>query len=255
MKLDGRTAMITGAGSGMGRASAERFAAEGAYVYVTDIDLDAARETVDLITAAGGQAEAHRLDATSREEIAAVMGSIEVNRGVLHVLFNHVGTPGAAGLDITDEVLEASIAVNLKSGFLVTAAALPLLRKAPGNASIIFTASTAGVVGSPISPLYSLVKGGVVNFVRGLALNLAKEGIRVNGICPGPIDTPMLPKFFARAEEVDPAEIMSKYMSVIPLGRAGRPEEIASAALFLASDESSFITGVPLPVDGGYLAG
>lgn len=255
MKLEGRTALITGAGSGMGRASAERFAAEGAYVFVTDIDLDAAGETVEIIESAGGQAEAHRLDVTDRDDITAVMARVESARGVLHVLFNHVGTPGVAGLDISDEALDASIGVNLKSGFLVTAQALPLLRKAPGNASIIFTASTAGMVGSPISPLYSLVKGGVVNFVRGLALNLAKEGIRVNGICPGPIDTPMLPQFFNRAEDADPADVMDKYMSVIPLGRAGRPSEIAAAALFLASDESSFITGVPLPVDGGYLAG
>ena len=100
----------------------------------------------------------------------------------------------------------------------------------------------------------SLLVASVITFLS-LALNLAKEGIRVNGICPGPIDTPMLPKFFARAEDVDPAEMMAKYMSIIPLGRAGRPEEIAAAALFLASDESSFITGVPQPVDGGYLAG
>ncbi|MEV7230730.1 MULTISPECIES: SDR family NAD(P)-dependent oxidoreductase [Polymorphospora] len=254
MRLAGRVALVTGAGSGMGRASAIRFAEEGATVVATDLDEASVRETADQITAAGGAARWAVLDVTSRENIDRVVAEVERDHGILHVLFNHVGAPGAAGLDITDEEWQFAIDVNLKGGFFLTGAALPLLRKASGSASVIFTASTAGLVGSPISPLYSLTKGGVVNFVRGLALNLAADGIRVNGICPGPIDTPMLPKFFSRAAEGVPAELMQQYMSVIPLGRAGTVTEIANAALFLACDESSFITGVPLPVDGGYLA-
>jgi NAD(P)-dependent dehydrogenase (short-subunit alcohol dehydrogenase family) len=239
----------------MGRATAMRFAQEGAHVVATDVREEAVRETTEAITGSGGSAEWAVLDITSKGDRDRVIARVTDAHGILHVLFNHVGMPGAAGIDITEDEWQLSVDVNMKGGFFLTGAALPLLRKAAGTASIIFTASTAGLVGSPISPLYSLTKGGVVNLVRGLALRLAPEGIRVNAICPGPIDTPMLPQFFNRAADGDPAELMQKYMSVIPMGRPGKVTEIAAAALFLASDESSYITGVPLPVDGGYIAG
>jgi NAD(P)-dependent dehydrogenase (short-subunit alcohol dehydrogenase family) len=175
--------------------------------------------------------------------------------GKVNVLYNHAGIPGAAGLDIDDEAWRVATDVNMKGAFFATNAALPWLRKAvAGTASIIFTASVSGLVGSPLSPLYSMTKGGIVLLMKSLALQLGPEGIRVNAICPGPIATPMLPQFFGREAAAGVDDLVEAFTANVPLGRSGRPEEIAAAALFLASDEASFITGVALPVDGGYLA-
>jgi NAD(P)-dependent dehydrogenase (short-subunit alcohol dehydrogenase family) len=164
----------------MGRASARRFAEEGAHVLVTDINEDSAKETVSLIEAQGGSAEAHRLDITDLEAIATLMEEVKREHGVLHVVYNHAGIPGAAGLDISEAEWDFSIAVNMKGAFFVTAKAVPLLRRAEGKASVIFTSSTTGIVGSPRNPLYSMAKGGIVVFMRSLALYLAPDGIRAN---------------------------------------------------------------------------
>ena len=142
---------------------------------------------------------------------------------------------------------------------ITTEAAIPEIR-ARGGGSLLFTASTSGLVGSGFSPVYSMCKFGVVGFVKSLALRLAKDNIRVNALCPGPIDTPMLRVFVARPDQkstigVDPEELVAKRAhGSVPLGRTGKPEEIANAALFLLSDEASFITGAALPVDGGVTA-
>jgi NAD(P)-dependent dehydrogenase (short-subunit alcohol dehydrogenase family) len=178
--------------------------------------------------------------------------------GILHVLYNHAGIPGPAGLeDVSEADWQRAIDVNLKSAWYGTGFGIPLLRKADGKGSIIYTASVSGLVGSTLSPLYSMAKGGIVNYARGVALALAKEGIRANVICPGPIDTPMLPQFFGRTPEqmAHARENISEFMAqAVPMQRAGDPTEIAGAALFLASDLSSYVTGVALPVDGGYTA-
>jgi NAD(P)-dependent dehydrogenase (short-subunit alcohol dehydrogenase family) len=253
-RLGGRLALITAAGSGMGRASARLFAAEGAHVIVTDLDETAANETVELISGDGGSASARRLDVTDLDGIAETLREVEEEHGVLHVLFNHAGLPGAPGLDITEADFDRAIAVNLKSGFFITSFAAPLLRKADGKGSVIFTSSIGGVAGSHLSPVYSAAKGGVVVMMKSLALHLAHDAIRVNAICPGPIDTPMFPAFFSDQPNADPQQLVERLMTTIPLGRRGLPQEIASAALFLASDDSSFVTGVALPVDGGFLA-
>jgi NAD(P)-dependent dehydrogenase (short-subunit alcohol dehydrogenase family) len=254
VRLQDRVAMVTAAGSGMGRAGARRFAEEGAHIIVTDIDESAAKETVSLIEADGGSAEPHQLDVADLRQIDAVIEAVDRSRGALHVLYDHAGIPGAAGMEIPEEEFDLAIDVNLKGAFYVAAKAIPLLRRAEGKGSIIFTASISGIVGSPFSPLYSMSKGGIVLLMRSLALMLAPDGIRANAICPGPIDTPMLPRFFGREPGADVADLMKGFMSAVPLGRAGQPQEIANAALFLASDESSFMTGVALPVDGGYVA-
>ncbi|MYH96152.1 MAG: SDR family oxidoreductase [Acidimicrobiia bacterium] len=141
----------------------------------------------------------------------------------------------------------------MKSAFFTVARAVPLL-EASGNASIILTASTSGVVGSPFSPLYSLTKGAIVTFGKSVALALAPK-VRCNIICPGPVDTPMLPLFFGREPGTDVKPLMKEFLETsVPLQRPSQPEEIAEVALFLASDASSFVTGVTLPVDGGFLA-
>jgi NAD(P)-dependent dehydrogenase (short-subunit alcohol dehydrogenase family) len=254
MRLTNRVALISAAGSGMGRAGARRFASEGAHVVVTDIDVAAARETVSLIAAEGGSAEALRMDVTSVDEIRAVIKHVDDVHGVLHVLYNHAGIPGPGILDAPLEDFDRGMEVNLKGAYYLAAAATPLMRRARGTASIIFTSSTAGLVGSPLSPFYSMTKGGIVLLTRSLAVRLGVDGIRVNAICPGMTDTPMLPQFFSRESQEDVSGEMDDFLVHIPLGRRGTPEEIASAALFLACDESSFITGVALPVDGGYVA-
>jgi len=254
-RLEGRVALVTAAGSGMGRAGAKRFAEEGAHVYVTDLDGDSAAETVAEIEAAGGSATARRLDVTDMDAIRALLDEIGRDRGVLHVLYNHAGTPGPAGLAAAAREWDLLVDVNMKSAYYATSYAADLLRKADGKASVIFTASVSALTGSPFSPLYSMAKGGIVAMVRALALALAADGVRCNAICPASVKTPMLRGFLDRKNEGLTEEQMAEFArQTIPLGRAATPEEIANVALFLASDESSFVTGVALPVDGGYTA-
>ena len=254
MKLAGRIALVTAGGSGMGRAACERFAVEGAHVIVTDLDAEAAAGTVKAIEAAGGSGESHRLDISDLEAVRALVDIVRERHGVLHVLYNHAGVPGASGLDIDEDAFDFAIDVNIKGGFFLTGLCEELLESAGGTGSVIFTASVSGIVGSPLSPLYSMTKGGVVLLAKSLALRLAPRGIRVNAICPGPIDTSMLPQFFGRDTDADVSDIIAKFTDNVPLGRPGQAHEIAAAAAFLASDDASFITGVALPVDGGYLA-
>ena len=251
--LDGRVAVITASGSGMGRAAAIRMAQEGATVFVADIRGDAATETVELCEAAGGSATAFRLDVTQVDQIEALMTEVGSQRGKLDVLYAHAGIPGPAGLDMSEADYDQTAAVNMKSAFFTVAKAVPLLQ-ASGNASVILTASTSGIVGSPFSPLYALTKGALVTFGKSVALALAPE-VRCNVICPGPVDTPMLPLFFGREPGTDVKPLMREFLERdVPLRRPSQPEEIAEVALFLASDASSFVTGVTLPVDGGYTA-
>jgi NAD(P)-dependent dehydrogenase (short-subunit alcohol dehydrogenase family) len=256
MRLENRVAVITAAGSGMGRAAARLFASEGATVYVADIDEVAAHETVEQILQAGHSATAVGCDVSDNAALEHLFGLVEEQHGVLHVLYNHAGIPGAGGLDITEEQFQLSIDVNVKSAFFATGLAVPLLKRAEGKASIIYTASTSGLVGSPLSPLYSLTKGAVVLLMKGVALRYAKEGIRANAICPGPTASPMLAQFFGRAPNASGTDdVIDAFLeTAVPMGRAADPAEIAGAAIWLASDESSYVTGVALPVDGGYLA-
>ena len=251
--LEGRVAVITASGSGMGRAAARRMAAEGAHVVVADIRSEAAEETVDLVTSAGGAASAFVLDVSQVDQIEALIADVGSTHGKIDVLYAHAGIPGPSGLDLTEAEYDETAAINMKSAFFTVARAVPLL-EASGNASVILTASTSGVVGSPFSPLYSLTKGAIVTYGKSLALALAPT-VRVNVICPGPVDTPMLPLFFGREPGTDVKPLMKEFLETsVPLQRPSQPEEIAEVALFLASDASSFVTGVTLPVDGGYLA-
>jgi len=237
----------------MGRAGARRFAAEGAHVVVTDLDEAAAKETASLIESDGGSAESRQLDVADLTAIDDLVAAVDRDHGVLHVLYNHAGIPGASGLQMPPDQFDFAIDVNLKGAFYLAGAAVPLMERADGKGSIIFTASVSGLVGSPFSPLYSMTKGGIVLLMKSMALNLAPK-IRVNAICPGPVDTPMLPQFFGREPGANVADLMSGFMSSVPMQRPCQPEEIAAAAAFLASDDASFVTGVPLPVDGGYVA-
>lgn len=255
MRLQGRIAVVTAGGSGMGRASAIRFAQEGASVVVADIDQAGAQGVVDEIQAAGGDAEAYVVDVSKTDALRGLFEHVDNTYGKLHVLYNNAGIPGAGGVDITEEQWNLAIDINMKSAFFGSSLAIPLLERAAGHASVIYTASTAALVGSAMGPLYCLTKGGMVQLMRALALAYGTKGIRFNAICPGPIDTPMLPRFFSREtnEEIE-RRVPEFIAAAVPMGRPGQPEEIAAAAAFLASDDASFITGVALPVDGGYLA-
>jgi NAD(P)-dependent dehydrogenase (short-subunit alcohol dehydrogenase family) len=244
----------------MGRAGALRFAREGAAVGVADIDREGVEAVAGEITAAGGRALALagdlRTDDFAREIVRRTANAF----GGLDFVWNHVGHPGPAaieGIDMAD--YELAMDLNLRTVLVTTEAAIPELR-AKGGGALLFTASTSGLVGSQFSPVYSMAKFGVIGFVRALAKRLAADRIRVNAICPGPIDTPMLRVFVARPDqqqapgEEDKEALIVRRSQQIPMRRTGQPEEIANAALFLLSDEASFVSGAALPVDGAATA-
>lgn len=252
MLLKDKVALVTAGASGMGRAGAERFAQEGAHVYVLDRDQGGTDAVVDGIRDRGGEATGVVVDVRDLDALRAVAERVEKEHGALHVLYNNVGIPGAAGLDLTTEEWDALIEINARASFYLTHYLTGALKAAQG-ASVIFKSSTSGLVGSPFSPLYSFTKGGVIALVRSLALAFAPDRIRVNAIAPGSVETPGLAGFFrASPEEVE--ERKKAFFAQIPLGRASQPEEIAGVALFLASDLSSYVTGVTIPVDGGLTA-
>jgi NAD(P)-dependent dehydrogenase (short-subunit alcohol dehydrogenase family) len=260
MRLKGKIGIVTAAASGMGRAGAIRFAREGAQVAVVDVNAAGVKQVVDEITATGGSAFGITADLTNDEDSRRIVWDTVGRFKGLDFVWNHVGHPGPAAVEGIDVgAFDLAVSLNLRTVLLTTEAAIPEMRRR-GGGSFLFTASTSGLVGSGFSPVYSMCKFGVVGFVKSLALRLAKDKIRVNAVCPGPIDTPMLRVFVARPDQkstagMDPEDLVAKRASnSVPLGRTGQPEEIANAALFLLSDEASFITGAALPVDGGVTA-
>ncbi len=253
MLLKDKVALITAGASGMGRAGAERFAAEGAHVIVVDFNEANAAATVDGITAAGGSAAAEICDVRDLGALKALAEKVEREHGALHVLYNNVGIPGAAGLELTQDEWDLGIEVNARASFFLSGFLTSAL-KAAGGASVIFTSSTSGLIGSPFSPMYSFTKGGIIALVRSMALAWAADGIRVNAIAPGSVETPGLPAFFRTDDPEEIAARKKAFFATIPMGRASQPEEIAGVALFLASDLSSYVTGVTIPVDGGITA-
>jgi NAD(P)-dependent dehydrogenase (short-subunit alcohol dehydrogenase family) len=260
MRLDGKIGIVTAAGSGMGRAGALRFAREGARVAVVDVAADRVAQVAGEIAAAGGVAHGIVADLTRDEDSRRIVWETRDRFKGLDFVWNHVGHPGPAAVEGIDmQAFELAVDLNLRSVLVTTEAAIPELR-ARGGGSLLFTASTSGLQGSSYSPVYSMCKFGVVGFVRSLAARLASEKIRVNAVCPGPIDTPMLRVFVARPDQkstagMNPEDLVQRRAAgSVPMGRTGRPEEVANAALFLLSDEASFVTGAALPVDGGVTA-
>jgi NAD(P)-dependent dehydrogenase (short-subunit alcohol dehydrogenase family) len=256
MLLESKIALVTAGASGMGRAAAQLFAREGAHVVVVDVNDAATKETVAGIEAVGGSAAAEVVDVRDLASLKALADKVQIQHGKLHVLYNNVGIPGAGGLDLTAEEWDTGIEINARASFFLSGYLTEALKAGgrDGGASIIFTSSTSGLIGSPYSPMYSFTKGGIVALVRSMALAFATEGIRVNAVAPGSVETPGLPAFF-RID--DPEEIERRkqaFFATIPMSRAAQPEEIASAVLFLASPMSSYITGVTIPVDGGVTA-
>jgi NAD(P)-dependent dehydrogenase (short-subunit alcohol dehydrogenase family) len=254
-RLEGKIALVTGAASGIGRAGAVLFAREGAAVAVADIDRGRITDTVAEITAAGGRAHGIPCDLTRDADSRRIVREAIAAFGGLDILWNNVGHPGPGRVEEVELAdYDAAMTLNVRSVVLTTAEAIPALR-ARGGGSILFTSSVAGLYGSPFSPVYSAAKFGVTGLTKSLAIRLAADRIRVNCVCPAPIDTPMLDIFMGRPDvEANKHENLARMKQAIPLGRVGTPLEVAQAALFLASDDASFITGVALPVDGGYTA-
>ena len=255
MRLKDKVALVTGGGSGIGGATAVLFAAQGAKVVVSDLNEANALETVAEIKAAEGNATALTGDVSKNTDAEAMVKGTVETYGTLDVVVNCAGViagkalpEGASPEEVWDRVMD----VNLKGTYLVTWHAVRTM-EGSGGGSIINIASINGIVGYPIGlgggfDAYVPSKGGVVQFTKNLAIDYGKKNIRVNCICPGHIDTNLIREFLDNPERREWLE--QRY----PMGRIGRPEEIAYAALFLASDESSFVTGAPLIVDGGYTA-
>ena len=259
MRMKDKCGIVTAAGSGMGRAGAVRFAEEGAAVAVVDIDAEAVQTVVGEIETAGGRAVGIVADLTQDEDSRRIVREAANALGGIDFVWNHVGHPGPASVEgIEMEDFDTAVTLNMRTVLVTTDAAIPEIR-ARGGGALLYTASTSGLRGSAYSPVYSAVKHGVVGFVKALGKRLAKENIRVNAICPGPIDTPMLRVFVARPDQqsthgLDKEQLVAQRGGTLPMGRAGRPEEIANAALFLLSDEASYITATTLAVDGGSTA-
>ncbi|MBI2906431.1 MAG: glucose 1-dehydrogenase [Chloroflexi bacterium] len=252
MRLAGKVAVITGAASGMGRATSILFAKEGAKVVVADINDKGGVETLEEIKKAGGEAIFVHTDVSKEKDVANLIKTAVDTYGGLDILYNNAGMAAPPGLvNVTEEQWDKLMAVNLKSAFFGCKYAIPEMKKRGGGA-IISTSSTAGLTASRDSALYGISKHGIVGLTKSLAMALARDNIRVNCVCPGPIDTPMSPQFYATV--ADPEAARQARIARLPMGRIGKPEEIAEAVLFLASDASSFVTGVPFPVDGGHVA-
>ena len=255
MRLKGKLAVITAGASGMGRAASILFAREGAKVAIIDINEGAAAGVADEIKRAGGEAIAIRADLSNSQECRSSVAEAAHLLGGIDVFWAHAGIPGT---DVVEDVdlgeYEFAMALNIRSTYLTVGEAVKHIRKR-GGGSVILTASISGLVGSMLSPLYSAGKFGVVGLGKSLSLRYGPEKIRVNVICPGLTDTPMLPGFMGRGVDAAAAEATKqKFLGMIPLGRVAQPEDIANAGLWLASDESTYVTGVALPIDGGFTA-
>ena len=254
-RMKNKVCLVTGGGSGLGRASCLRFAEEGALVYVSDINLDAARKTYDLMLVADGQGKAIQQDVCDPDRWKSVIAEILEEQGRLDVLVNNAGIVHSASVE--DETLEGwrkIQAVNMEAVYLGTQAAIGAMKENGG--SIVNISSIEGLVGEPLTAAYNASKGGVRIFTKSAALHCAEQsyGIRINSIHPGFVGTPMVVNAVADLGDEMAAQFMEKVTSTIPMQRLGEPHEIANAVLFVASDESSYMTGAELVIDGGFTA-
>lgn len=252
MQLEGETVLVTGAAAGIGRASAKRCATEGARVVVTDVDRNGGEETVERIADAGGDAAFRELDVRDAEAFEQLVEGVADEFG-LDVLVNNagIGHPPAVVEETSTETFERVLDVNLRGVWNGCHAVLPHL-KAQESGVIVNVGSLAGLIGLPKQSVYSLTKGAVVNFTRAVAAEAGPYGVRANAVCPGFIDAGLGEQFFAAQD--DPATARERMIAQYPLRRLGDSGEIAACIAFLASEDSSYVTGHGLVVDGGYSA-
>jgi len=250
-RLGGKVAVITGAGNGMGREAAVLFAREGARIVVADLVEPAALEPVEAVRDAGGEAIATTTDVSRAEDVEAMVRTAVDAFGGLHVLYNNAGifpADDGGATETPESTWDRVMDVNLKGVWLGCRAAIPAMVES-GGGSIINVASFVALVGAATAQIaYTASKGGVLSMTREIAVEYARQGIRANSLCPGPIQTPLLEELLS-----DPAR-RARRMVHIPMGRLGLAEELAKAALFLASDDASYMTGAQLVVDGGITA-
>jgi len=249
-ELETKVAIVTGASSGIGRAAVDLFAAEGAVVIAADVDDRKGQQLADELARKDLTCAFAHVDVSKESDVEAMVHFAMSEYGRLDVLFNNAGIEGeqAPTADATIDNWERVIAINLKGVFLGMKHGIRAMLRT-GGGSIINNASVAGMVGFPGIPAYCASKGGVIQLTRTAALEYASQGVRVNCLCPGVIDTPMVERFTH-----DNPEALAGLKQMEPVGRLGRPQEVAELALFLASDRSSFITGAVVPVDGGFVA-
>ena len=251
MRLKDKVALITGAGSGIGREAALLFAKEGASVVAVDMNEAAGRETVAAIERDGGRATFVRADVSRAADVEAMVAAAKKAYGRLNVLFNNAGIfPANDGsvLETDEKTWDLVLSVNLKGVFLGCKYGIPAMLES-GGGSIVNTASFVALMGSATPQIaYTASKGGVLALTREIAVEFARKGIRVNAICPGPVDTPLLQELFS-----DPAR-KARRLVHIPMGRLAQAKEVAQAALFLASDDSSYVNGAAFTVDGAITA-
>jgi len=251
MKLSGKVAIVTGASSGIGRASAIAFAREGARVVVADIDQRGGEETAALIAAEGNQAFLVRVDVAREADIARMVEVTIARWGAIDILFNNAGVLSVTPIEtLTEEEWDRVMGINVKAAFFAVKHVVPHMRRNGG--AILNTGSIASFTGQLGTPVYSASKGAIALLTKSLALDLGRDRIRVNCICPGITDTPMLREHLGRGSEGE-ARIRAR-LARVPLGEILAPEDVARAALYLVSDDSAGITGILHVIDGGLIA-
>ncbi len=252
-RLDGKTAIVTGAGSGIGRAIAITFAAQGARVFILERERKSADAVAAEITAAGGAALPIDCDVTSAASVAAAFASVDRDAARLDILINNAGIAHVGNVENTAEAdLDRVYAVNVKGVYLCAQAAVTRMRKAHSGV-ILNLASIASLIGLTDRFAYSMSKGAVLTMTRSIAVDYIHDGIRCNCVCPARVHTPFVDGFLKSSYPGREAEMFAQLSAYQPIGRMGTPEEVAALALYLCSDEASFITGQAYPIDGGVL--
>ncbi len=249
--LDGKVALITGAGSGIGRATSLIFARERAKLVLSDIVAEGGEETLKMVREAGAEATFVRSDVSKASDVEALVAKVVSTYGRIDCAFNNAGIDGRTGklTECSEENWNRTLAVNLTGVFLCLKAEVAQLLRQGGGGAIVNTASAAGLTGSPSLPAYVASKHGVVGLTRAAALEYGRDRIRINCVCPGPIRTPMLGRLLHQRPEME-----QRFASSEPLKRLGEPGEIGEAVAWLCSDMASYVTGHAMSVDGGYLA-